>query len=195
MAWQLRKVGKAIPFLPPYFFPSHYSSSGWFSLGNFTTIIELITLKKYPLLLKKLFFTSLCRLLLTRAYAYWLKRVAQNSKIGVMKANQSFCCGFCFEGSSRDELSTISDFLSDFRTKVYTACHSCVVDASKSVRLKQKTNWLVFLNFPRYFPPNQIHQIGQIARSFKTKTKPSRPQNIAALTIQKSKLSKFSQFG
>ena len=25
-----------------------------------------------------------------------------------MKANQSFCCGFCFEGSSRDELSTIS---------------------------------------------------------------------------------------
>ena len=74
MAWQLRKVGKAIPFLPPYFFPSHYSSSGWFSLGNFTTIIELITLKKYPLLLKKLFFTSLCRLLLTRAYAYWLKR-------------------------------------------------------------------------------------------------------------------------
>ena len=81
--------------------------------------------KKYPLLLKKLFFTSLCRLLLTRAYAYWLKRVAQNSKIGVMKANQSFCCGFCFEGRSRDEFSTISDFLSDFRTKVYTACHSC----------------------------------------------------------------------
>ena len=119
MAWQLRKVGKAIPFLPPYFFPSHYSSSGWFSLGNFTTIIELITLEKYPLLCKKLFFTSLCRLLLTRAYAYWLKRVAQNSKIGVMKANQSFCCGFCFEGSSRDELSTISDFLSGFRESLY----------------------------------------------------------------------------
>ena len=43
--------------------------------------------------------------------------MAQNSKIGVMKANQSFCCGFCFEGRSRDELSTISDFLSWFRRK------------------------------------------------------------------------------
>ena len=36
----------------------------------------------------------------TRAYAYWLKKGAQNSKIGAMKANQSFRCGFCFEGSS-----------------------------------------------------------------------------------------------
>ena len=43
--------------------------------------------------------------------------MAPNSKIGVMKANQSFCCGFCFEGRSRDELSTISDFLSGFRRK------------------------------------------------------------------------------
>ena len=125
MAWELRKVGKAIPFLPPYFFPSHYSSSGWFSLGNFTTIIELITLKKISTACKEALFHQSVQAVAYQAYAYWLKRVAQNSKIGVMKANQSFCCGFCFEGSSRDELSTISDFLSDFRTKVYTACHSC----------------------------------------------------------------------
>ena len=45
--------------------------------------------------------------------------MAQNSKIGVMKANQSFCCGFCFEGSSRDELSTIS----------YLTMKGCVVSA------------------------------------------------------------------
>ena len=36
-----------------------------------------------------------------------------------MKANQSFCCGFCFEGSSRDELSTIS----------YLTMKGCVVSA------------------------------------------------------------------
>ena len=65
--------------------------------------------------------------------------MAQNSKIGVMKANQSFCCGFCFEGSSRDELSTISyltmkgcvvsacDFQTGyFRLRVFgEECHSC----------------------------------------------------------------------
>ena len=73
-----------------------------------------------PLLLLALILLTLN----TRDYAYWLKEVAQNSKIGVMKANQSFCCGFCFEGSSRDELSTIS----------YLTMKGCVVSACDFTR-------------------------------------------------------------
>ena len=57
--------------------------------------------------------------------------MAQNSKIGVMKANQSFCCGFCFEGRSRDELSMISDFLSGFRRKFIR--HVTLVSSDKKL--------------------------------------------------------------
>ena len=84
-----------------------------------------------------------------------------------MKANQSFCCGFCFEGSSRDELSTISyltmkgcvvlacDFQTGyFRRRVFgEERHSCDSEVKKTVKiivkpfrfLEKKIAWLWFL--------------------------------------------------
>ena len=51
--------------------------------------------------------------------------------------------------SSRDEFSTISDFLPVFRTKVYTSCHSCG-SIDKTITHGYGRQWVARQNFPRH---------------------------------------------